>query len=369
MRIAIDAREIKRPYTGTGMYVLNLIRALFNIDKENEYFLYVDADFSPGIALPVNFSIYPVKKHSSSKIQDQYEIVKCIQKHKPDVFHVTHHDVTPFLTNVPLVVTVLDIAWIDLNVRSYVFNQYYYWLTNLAVNKASRIVTISESTKNRVLNYFPDVKSKIEAIPIACDTVYKFVEPDADVTESLKKEFQLHSPYILYVGSFTKRKNLSLLLKAMQIVYSKYPDLKLVLAGKASGRDDVNFEDFDIKHPMIIIDRPKTELELKILYKNARMLVFPSEYEGFGLPVLEAMTSGCAVIAGDSTSLPEIVGDAGILVDTKDESQLALKVIDLLENDKLRAKMVLEGIEQSKKFDWLSVAQLTLKNYLIAGRV
>lgn len=363
MRIGIDAREMQRPFTGTGMYVVELIKGLAAIDPHNQYFLFVEEGYKPLFELPDNFTYTWLKPSRIPKFQDQVIMKKAISHAGLDVFHVTHHDVTPFLTTVPLVVTVLDIAWIDLvGDSSTLFRKYYYAITKSAVRKACRIVTISVSTRDRVLHHFPTGAKKIEAVPIACDPAYD-TTPQPDVFRDLSAEFNLQKSFVLYVGSFAGRKNLSLLINAMEIVWTKMPGVQLILAGKPSGRDDTRFGNETESRPIITISRPKSQVELQALYANAAMLVFPSLYEGFGLPVLEAMSSGCAVITSNTTSLPEIAGDAGIQVNPYDVTGLATQIIDLLNNSAKQQQLREAGLIQAKHFNWNKVAQATLHNY------
>jgi len=364
MRIGIDAREMKNPYTGTGMYLLNLVKGLAGIDKINTYCLFVD-DLTDGngLDLPENFMYLKVPIFNNRKLQDQMGIVRCIRDSKIDVFHVIHHDVVPIFAKIPLIITVLDISWIDLPTKSKLFNLYYYYLTLFALKKAKRVITISESTKQRTSFYFPWSKNKTFAIPIACDLSYQNPEILDSKALSFIEEYKLNEDYVLYVGSFAKRKNLSLLLQAMTIVQEVFPKVKLILAGKPSGKEDTNFNEFDIKYKIEVISRPKQQNELKLLYNRAKMLVFPSMYEGFGLPVLEAMTCGCPVITSNTTSLPEIVGSAGIMIDPYNNQSLADNIIRVLKNPDLANDMIVKGSIQAKKFDWDNVAAKTLNRY------
>jgi glycosyltransferase involved in cell wall biosynthesis len=210
MRIGIDAREISRSNSGTGMYVVNLIKSLAKIDSKNYFFLVVKSGSRLDENLPSNFIYVDIKVKMYSKIQDQLFIPIILVNYKIDIYHVTHHDVTPFLTLVPLVVTVLDLAWIDFPGKSTkLFQIYYYYLTKLSLRKAKSLVTISESTKERVIEHFPYVQHKTESILIACDPIFCLRNDDQKFKE-ISIEFGLQKPYILYVGSFALRKNIKI---------------------------------------------------------------------------------------------------------------------------------------------------------------
>jgi glycosyltransferase involved in cell wall biosynthesis len=362
MNIGIDAREIKRPRTGVGTYVLNLVQALAAIDRDNTYLLFVERGTCPPFALPENMRLREVAPAFLDKIQDQWGVMRAIADSRVHLFHATHHDIAPLLVRKPLVVTVMDIAPMDFPNPSRLHRAYYYSLTRLAVQKARRIITISEATRQRVRHYFPAVASKIQAVPISCHADYRPCVPPG-VFEQLSAEYGLRRPYILYIGSFAARKNVPLLIEAMRIVWAQYPQVQLVLAGVPSGRDDTPVPNPSAQPPVVVIDRYKTQAELNSLYVQAEMLVFPSRYEGFGLPALEAMRCGCPVIAARTTSLPEIVGEAGLLIDPDDAPGLAAQVSRLLRDQELRRTLSSAGLIQAQQFKWSKVAEQTLNNY------
>jgi glycosyltransferase involved in cell wall biosynthesis len=150
----------------------------------------------------------------------------------------------------------------------------------------------------------------------------------------------------------------------MENIWLSYPNIQLVLAGNISGKNDENISNLKGTYPIILISRDKSTIELNALYENALVFVFPSIYEGFGLPVLEAMTCGCPVIASDSTSIPEIVGESQILFKPHDYEELQRQLYRLIEDINLINKMKYEGLERSKLFNWNIVASDTLKTYL-----
>jgi glycosyltransferase involved in cell wall biosynthesis len=365
MKIGIDAREIKRPNTGTGMYVINLIKSLSEHDLENEYILFVDINEKLLFDLPKNFKYHYLKGSYFKKIQDQIIIPTALYFKNIDLYHVTHHNVTPYLTNVPLIVTVLDLAWIDFpGASSKLFQKYYYLISKYSLRKAKKIITISKSTKERVLFHFPYLSNKVNAILIACDPIFSLKSNKSDFTE-IKKEFGIEKRFVLYVGSFATRKNVSTLIEAMKIYWSnKNNTTQLILAGKPSGKDDEILNDVLNRYPIKIISRSKTILELKALYENATVFVFPSLYEGFGLPVLEAMSCGCPVIASNSTSIPEILENHKLLFEPTHTNNLANMLQDLLNNSVLRSEISKKGLEESKKFTWEKVAKATIESYL-----
>ena len=365
MIIGIDAREIMRPHTGTGMYVINLIKSLVEYDSENVYILFVDKGEKLNFDLPHNFEYYYLQFGFFNKFQDQIIIPLAIFFSKVDKFHVIHHDVTPFLSHVPLIITVLDIAWIDFpGGSSKLFQKYYYLITKFSLRKANKIITISDSTKNRILINYPILSSKIYPILIACDSVFSENSVDCKFN-LLSSEFCIKKPYVLYVGSFAARKNVKALIEAMKLYWDKHDNtVQLILAGKPSGKDDNLPYDLINKYPITIISRTKSNLELKSLYKNASLFVFPSFYEGFGLPLLEAMSCGCPVISSNSTSLPEIFKNKDFLFDPVDNVALYYLIQKVLNNKLLQSELSRAVSDESLQFSWNRVAIETLKIYL-----
>lgn len=363
MKIGIDAREINKPETGTGMYVVNLIKYIAKIDKGNTYTLFVYNNYRIDEQLPDNFDYYDISDSLFSKFDDQIKIPYAIWRSKIDIFHVTHHDVIPLFTFIPLIVTVLDIAWIDMpGSSSKLFQYYYFCLTKLAVIKAKKIITISNSTKTRIEFYFPYIQNKTYAVPISCNNKYSPIRNDS-IYETLKKEFNINEPYVLYVGSFATRKNIKLLMDSMMIIWKENPKIQLVLAGKPSGKDDYSIEDASKSFPIIVISRNKSIEELQNLYINASVFVFPSLYEGFGLPVLEALSCGCPVIGINTTSIPEIIGDAGVLLNENDVEGMAKNINLYIKNKDIKVQVSNKCIHQASKFNWNTVAINTISCY------
>ncbi len=228
--------------------------------------------------------------------------------------------------------------------------------------KATKIIAISESSKNDLLKYVPDIiANRVSVIHLG---VPELQIVDAPVSPRIKKIAQ--SPYILYVGGIDLRKNIVGLLKSFYEVKKKRSDLKLVAVGKEFGLEDqlqnlgwyeiLNLEPTFIKD--IVFPGFISGEELHYLYEHSAAFVLPSRYEGFGLPVLEAMKAGCPVIAYSNSSIPEVAGDAAMLV--SDGKPLAPAIMQLLEDRQLRKKLVEKGYKQAALFTWEKTAQKTL---------
>ncbi len=252
---------------------------------------------------------------------------------------VTVHDIIPFATK-----TYATTA-----------EQLVYPFLLKALKKATHIIADSEHTKNDIINYIQSPQDKITVIPLGIDHSEFFLD----------KKMRRKQNVILYVGSEAKRKNLIVLLKAVALVVQEIPDIQLVKIGKA--QDTAMHQQLQETASMLNITKNITWKEyvdsLREEYNQATLFVFPSLYEGFGFPVLEAMACGCPVITSDKTSLPEIAGDAAVYFDGQNEKELAKKIILLLKTKSLQQKMAKKGINQAKKFTWKQCAEETMKVY------
>ena len=234
------------------------------------------------------------------------------------------------------------------------------------IKQASHIIAISQSTKSDLVKYLNTPESKISVIYNGVDhNIFKPYEPyqmrPYHVTLS-------HKPYILYVGSERRRKNLGGLFEAFATLRQEFPELKLVKVGgpgrSRQSRSETlkKLSSLGITEDVTFVDY-MSELELAYYYSSATLLAYPSLYEGFGLPPLEAMACGCPVVTANTSSLPEVVGEAGIMVNPYDTRSLVQAMRRVLTDDKLRDNMIRKGLEQSKKFSWGKTAELTRQVY------
>ncbi len=269
--------------------------------------------------------------------------------------------------NRPFIVTVHDLARCCFNYdQETITEKILLNLDKRYIKRASHIIAISQSTKSDLVKYLNIPESKINIIYNGVDhNIFKPYEPyqmsPYHVTLS-------HKPYILYVGSERRRKNLGRLFEAFAMLRQEFPKLKLVRIGGLGRSKQLRSEmlkklsSLGITEDVTFVDYI-SELELAYYYSSATLLAYPSLYEGFGLPPLEAMACGCPVVTANISSLPEVVGEAGIMVNPYDTSSLVQAIRRVLTDDKLRDNMVGRGLEQSKKFSWEKTAELTLQVY------
>jgi glycosyltransferase involved in cell wall biosynthesis len=236
------------------------------------------------------------------------------------------------------------------------FALFYRMLLPLLARRVRRILTVSEFSKERIVRQFGVPSDKVAAIPLGVDPRFR-VKPHAEVTATLQR-MDVHRPYILAVGAVSPRKNLSRLFAAWASVSNTRPDTDLVVVGKTglafAGRSSRGM----LPPKTRVFDRVSDD-DLVDLYNGATGFVFPSLYEGFGLPILEAMASGAPVIAGNVTSLPEVAGDAALLVDPYDTDAIARSIRRLVEDEALRNRLRAQGLARAAHFTWDATAAMT----------
>lgn len=239
----------------------------------------------------------------------------------------------------------------------------YKFLFPRTLKTADRIIAVSNSTKRDLINYFNIPEEKIKVILEAADEKFKLLNKE-EINE-VKQKYNLNFPFILYVGTLEARKNIPTLIKAFYKIKKKNIEHKLVIAGKKGWKYKEIFETIDkldLQNDVVFTGYVSDE-DLPALYNAADLFVYPSIYEGFGLPPLEAMACGTPVITSNTSSLPEVVGDAGIMVDPCDVDGLTQTMCDVLTNDGLREDMIKKGLERAKMFTWEKCARETLKVY------
>lgn len=354
MRIAIDVRKIND--FGIGTYLRNLIRHLRRFDSENSYHLLCYEQDSELIhSLGSDFQLCPVKCGNYS-ISEHVAIPFALRRLRADLFHAPHY-VLPMLTPCPSVVTVHDVIHLlfPQYLSSRFAERYARYMIGHALRKAAFVMTVSEASKRDLLAFFNVDPAKIRIIPNGIDpAMTQELAPEA--IERVRRRFQLSGRNALFVGNIKPHKNVERLIAAFAKVReeSSFSDLTLIVVG-----DEIT------KYPSLrrAVERHGVranvrffgfvpELTLVALYRLADVFVFPSLYEGFGLPPLEAMANGAPVVTSKLSSLPEVVGDAAVMVDPYDVGSIAEGMKSVLGDEALRERLVEAGRERARLFSW-----------------
>jgi glycosyltransferase involved in cell wall biosynthesis len=361
LRIAIDCRTVTAPKTGDRTYALNLIRGLASVDAENRYLLYTaepteQTDLGRPNMEPVVLPADPTWWWTPIAFPAD------LARSAVSAAHVQY--IIPPRSPVPMITTIHDVAF-----RRYpgLFPLKHRILLNtlvpLSAWRAAKVITGSESTRRDLVEFYHLAPEKIAVTPYAADASYAPKDREA-ARRAVRDRFGVKAPFILAVGVLQPRKNLARLVEAFAAIAREVPH-RLVLVGKEGWAYD------DLQAAIaraglgsrIVFTGYVPDADLPGFYNAADVFVYPSLYEGFGLPPLEAMQCGTPVIAGDTSSLPEVVGDAGILVDPRDSSKIAAALVDLLRDKNARARLRAFGLERAKRFSWEETARQTVAVY------
>lgn len=344
---------------GSGEICYQLLLEFSKIDPKNEYFIYLPV--SPSQDLPKEKDKWKYEVFPASSLWTLIELGKRLFKNenKLDVFFSPTHYL-PAGYRIPSVISILDISYLHFpelfNRKDLIMLKYW---GKYSIKKAKKIITISHSSKNDIIKAYGVPPHKVEVIYPGIKQVTK-IGGSNKTMEEMKEKFKINSKYVLFVGTLQPRKNIVRLIEAFSQIKGDY---ELVIVGRKGWQYEEILdapEKFGIKNKVIFIHDASDE-DLPTLYKNAEIFVLPSLYEGFGLPVLEAMKYGCPVITSNVSSLPEAGGDAAQYVDPQSVSDITEKMQKLLDDEDLRKEFIKKGNEQIKKFSWEKSARETLK--------
>ena len=366
MNIAIDVSLLKINLAGMGIYVKEMVELFSKIDHDNNFYLFTNADLACQLNVGNNFRIVKsnVKPHI---VWLQLYVPHLLKKYKIDVFWQPDHILPPKVKGCDYYVTVHDLsAYKYHNVAMKRVEVVYKLFLKKTCNDAKRVITISQYTKEDIVSTIGIDAKKIDVIYNG-DSPYEFKsEITDDEQQKCLMGYKIDKPYFLFVGTINPRKNVITIVKAYEELRKQYKsESKLVLVGEY-GWNSEDVEDA-IENSAYKNDIVKTgfvsEKEKEILYRNAASLVFPSILEGFGLPVLEAMSVGIPVITSNNSSLPEVGGNVAFyLDDCRDYHDLALKMTNILNLNKTEKEAIAkQSYQQSKKFSRKECAIQTLK--------
>jgi glycosyltransferase involved in cell wall biosynthesis len=359
MLIGIDASRAAYPQrTGTENYSFYLIRALLELDTAHRFRLYSNARPEPGL-----FAVERAELRTMPfpRLWTHLRLSLEMAVRAPQVLFVPAH-VLPLVHPRHSVVTVHDLGYIHYPEAHRRWDRWYLrWSTLHNARHAVLVIADSQATKRDLVEHCGTAAEKIHVIYPGADHA---LGPQRDPSQlaTVRERYGLPGTYVIHVGTYQPRKNLSTLLEAFAVVAGKHTDVHLALVGKRGWLDQPLFE----KARQLGIE-PRVHFagyvpndDLATLLTAARVFAMPSLYEGFGFPVLEAMACKTAVICSDSSSLPEVAGDAALLVDPHDARAWAESLDRLLSDEGLRAALIERGLRQVARFSWAQCAQETL---------
>jgi len=361
MRFAVDAHAIGRHLTGNEVYVRSLLSALAGLNQNSEFVAYVSTD-SAAQYIPSN--IRTRKVATNPFIRLGFDLAMRVRQDRPDLLHVQY--TAPLACPVPVVVSVHDVSFLE---HPEYFTRDRAWQLQFTVRRtvkrAARILTGSEFSRSSILKVYGDLdEDKVVVVPNAAASEFRPISREA-ATASVRERFSIGAPFVLSVGDLQPRKNQIGLIKAFARLVNAYPQLKqnLVLAGKETWFAD---QVHKAARESGVSDRIQffgfvSDDDLLQLYNACDLFVFPSFYEGFGLPALEAMACGRAVACSHTSALPEVVDGAAILFDPYSLDEIVRALADLLLDRELRARTERLGLQRAAHFSWQKTAQRTLE--------
>jgi glycosyltransferase involved in cell wall biosynthesis len=383
MNIAIDLTQIPADKTGIGIYALNLVREMCRLNltfHRFHFFFFIQDDDDEFINLLKdceNCTLILVKSTTYRKMIPRFYFEQILlphhcRKRKIDLIFSTHYTI-PFLTRIKRVAVFHDMTfYLFPEMHQKIKRLYFKTLIPMSANRSSAIITVSESTKKDMLERFTHLNAeKITVIHHGVDrltdTVKKGKEQDNGTANVLGKYGLTSGGYFLFVGTLEPRKNITGIVKAFhhlrkaeEALSKKY---KLVIVGKKGWFYKEIFESVKKHHleDSVVFTGYVDEEEKQVLLRNAFIFLYPSYYEGFGIPILEAMACGTPVITGNVSALPEVAGDAAVLVPPRHWQEISTSMLKLLSDPHLHEKLSQKGLEQAAKFSWEKTAEKTME--------
>lgn len=378
-RIGIDISTLLNhgPDIGAGRYIINLVRNLLEIDNKNTYVLtgrYTSTEY-----LEIAYNLK--KDFENNKIELKF--YRTPQKKldlwnrlkfppieflgfKADILHCPDYLIPPTL-NKNIVLTIHDLAFVRFPQFNFDwFIKKYTGEVKKNAQISKKIIADSKSTKNDIVKFFKIDPSRIGVVYLAADDLFIKL-PEKEKDKNVLKKYKINKEYILSVGTIEPRKNFITLIKAFNHIKQIKADFsyKLVIAGRTGWKSEATYlerENSPYRDDILFIGRVPDK-DLVQIYNQAELFVYPSLFEGFGLPPLEAMSCGLPVIASDTSSLKEVIGNAGILVTAGDESKLKKQILHVLENEEIKEELKGKSLIRAKKFSWEETARKTLEIY------
>jgi glycosyltransferase involved in cell wall biosynthesis len=377
VKVAIDIRRMTE--FGIGTYIRNVVRTLARLDQDSKYFLIgspakVD-EYGP---MPGNFHAVPLSAPDNT-IKGSIEFRAIVQRLDCDVAHIPHLFWMPRGLDCPYVVTVHDLLehMYGTHGRSGLSRRLHHYLTRRGLRGAARVIAVSQFTKGEIQKLFAIPGDRIEVVYNAIDDRFLHGHATESDRQLIAQRYLVNHPFILYAGAIRPHKNVVRIIEAFSSLKSELAkeqqleDLKLIIIG-----DDLS------SHPRLrrTVVRSGVQQDvrflgfvpievLRIFYDVAKVFVFPSLYEGFGLPPLEAMAHGTPVVTSNTSSLPEVVGNAALMVNPENVFEIRRALQQALLDAEVRTRMKQRGYEQAQRFSWASSVSRILEIYReVAGQ-
>lgn len=376
MRIGIEAQRLFRPHKhGMDRVALELIRSLQKIDKENEYFIFVKPDVDNKVVFSTdNFHIVEIEG-GAYPIWEQFKLPKLAKAHNCDILHCTSNT-APLALQMPLVTTLHDVIFKEGSVLEQltssaswyqkIGNLYRRLIVNSIVKKSQRLITVSNFERQNISKIYKLDSSKIQTVHNGVSECFKAVV-DNKARAKVKQKYNLPEQFLLHLGNTDPRKNTARVLKAFYMyIYVYTEDLKLVIVGLNESKLSTILKSIDLEEELsdkIILTGYVVDTDLPILFSLSELFLFPSLREGFGIPIIEAMACGTPVITSNTSSMPEVAGDAACLVNPNSTENIYEAIAKVRSDKNYKNQLTEKGLARYTKFTWENAARQVLGIY------
>ena len=375
MRIGIEAQRLFRPHKhGMDRVVLELILNLQVIDKENEYFIFVKPDQDSSVIKNTpNFKVVEIPG-GPYPLWEQFKLPRIAKAYKCDVLHCTSNT-APYLNKIPLITTLHDIIYMEGSLLKLLINKaslyqkfgnlYRRIIVRKVVKNSRHLITVSNFEKENITSFFKLKNKNIHAIHNGVNQKFR-IKVDSNHLAKVKTKYKLPNNYLLHIANKDPRKNTKRILIAFNkfsktapikhkllMLGCKDADLKIVL-------NEIGALDL---YKNIILTGYVSDEDLPVIYYLSKLFLFPSLREGFGIPIIEAMACGVPVITSNTSSMPEVAGDAAHIIDPNKTEEIYNGMIKIISDDKYKKELIQKGLIRSKQFSWNSMASQVLELY------
>ncbi len=368
MKIALDATALPNKPGGAGNYIINLAHALLELDSGHELVI---------LCHPSDRQLFKLEPHQESHLfyvpdlnpalrlaWEQFRLPRLLAKLRVDLLHSPHYTM-PLRAGIPVVVTFHDMTFFLYPEYHTLVKRFFFpVMIRQSAARAAALLAVSESTRQDAIRLLKIPPQKISTTRLGYDPQYVRIE-DPAYLEQVRRKYHLPAHFLLHVGTLEPRKNHSTLLKAFDIIAQSNAEIALVLVGGAGwNARQIAQQIKTLRHGKRIHWLGYADShDMPALYRLAEVFVYPSIYEGYGLPVLEAMACGAPTITSTVSSMPEIIGDAGLLVSPENPAELSAAIARLLEDKVFAAELTQKAQIRAKEFTWRKTAEQTLHIY------